>query len=112
VRRRVRLAALGGALLTMAVVAGAAWWAPSSDDAVTTDTIGDRVQTRRGGALPVFAHTPDQAALYRFARERGDVLQWMPCTCGCQQLGHPSNRACYIKAESADSTTWTSHAAT
>jgi len=50
--------------------------------------------------------------LYRFARERGDVLQWMPCTCGCGRLGHASNRACYIKNDTAGRTTWTSHAAT
>ncbi len=84
----------------------------STGDPVTTDAIGDQVQTRGGGALPVFAGTGDTAELYRFARERGDVLQWMPCTCGCGQLGHASNRACYIKSESGDRTTWTSHAAT
>jgi hypothetical protein len=101
-----------GALVTVAIVAGAAWWAQSADDPVTVDAIGDRVQTRRGGALPVFAAAGDTAALYRFARERGDVLQWMPCTCGCAELGHGSNRACYIKSEAGDRTTWTSHAAT
>jgi hypothetical protein len=70
------------------------------------------VQTRHGGALPAFAGTGAEATLYRFARERGDVLRWMPCTCGCAQFNHTSNRSCYIKAESGDSTTWTSHAAT
>lgn len=84
----------------------------SLDDAVTTDSIGDQVQTRRGGALPKFAEPGEVAALYRFAKDRGDVLQWMPCTCGCGQLGHTSNRSCYVKAESGDRTTWTSHAAT
>jgi hypothetical protein len=91
---------------------GATWWAWSADDPVTTDAIGDQIQTRRGGALPVFAGAGDTAALYRFAREGGEVLRWMPCTCGCAELGHTSNRSCYIKAESGDRTTWTSHAAT
>ena len=119
-------------LAAVAVVAilgtGAVWWlssrntfpggagpfaaASAQDDPVTVDRIGDQVQTRAGGALPVFAGTGDTATLYRFARERGDVLQWMPCTCGCAKLGHTSNRSCYIKAESGDRTTWTSHAAT
>jgi len=98
--------------VALVMVAGAAWWAQSAGDEVTIDAIGDKVQTRAAGALPVFATGGDTATLYRFARERGDVLQWMPCTCGCQQFGHTSNRACYIKRESADSTTWTSHAAT
>jgi hypothetical protein len=103
---------LAGVAVAVGLTAGAAWWAWSGDDAVTVDEIGDRVQTRRAGALPVFAAGGDTAALYRFARERGDVLQWMPCTCGCAQLGHASNRACYVKREEGDRTTWTSHAAT
>jgi Protein of unknown function with PCYCGC motif len=98
--------------LAVGLVAGGAWWAHSAGDPVTVDAIGDRVQTRRDGSLPVFADSADTASLYRFARDRGDVLQWMPCTCGCAQLGHASNRACYIKAESEGQTTWTSHAAT
>jgi hypothetical protein len=101
-----------GAAVALAIVAGAAWWAQSADDPVTIDAIGDKVQTRAGGGLPVFATAGDTATLYRFARERGDVLQWMPCTCGCEQFGHASNRSCYIKSETADRTTWTSHAAT
>jgi hypothetical protein len=107
--------ALGGLTLGGLLVAGSVWWVPeavSQDEAVTTDRIGDQVQTRRGGALPKFAEPGEVAALYRFAKDRGDVLQWMPCTCGCGQLGHTSNRSCYVKAESGDRTTWTSHAAT
>jgi len=100
-----------GALVTIAIVDGAAWWAATGDP-VTTDAIGDRVQTRGGGALPVFAGAGDTATLYRFARDRGDVLRWMPCTCGCAELGHTSNRSCYIKSEAGERTTWTSHAAT
>jgi hypothetical protein len=111
-----RLARLSGATTLAAVLAaGAFWWVPdavSQDEAVTVDSIGDQVQTRKGGALPKFADGPELAALYRFARERGDVLRWMPCTCGCARFNHTSNRSCYIKAESGDRTTWTSHAAT
>jgi hypothetical protein len=104
---------LAGLVLAVLLGTGALWWAVSAqDDPVTVDSIGDQVQTRKGGALPVFAGSGDTAALYRFARERGDVLQWMPCTCGCGKLGHTSNRSCYVKAESGDRTTWTSHAAT
>ncbi len=101
-----------GTVVAVVIVVGVAWWAQPATDPVTTDSIGDQVQTRSGGALPVFAGAGETAALYRFARERGDVLQWMPCTCGCEQFGHTSNRSCYIKSESADRTTWTSHAAT
>lgn len=104
----------GALTLGWLLLAGSVWWIPeaaSDDETVTTDNIGDKVQTRRGGALPQFA-TGEAAALYTFAKTRGDVLKWIPCTCGCGQLGHTSNRSCYIKAETGDRTTWTSHAAT
>ena len=84
----------------------------ASAGGVTVDEIGDQVQTVSRGSLPVFAKGPNTGALYAFATERGDVLQWMPCTCGCADLGHGSNRACYIKAETPAQVTYTSHAAT
>jgi hypothetical protein len=76
------------------------------------DEIGDEVQTVPRGGLPQFAADADLPALYRFATTRGDVLRYMPCTCGCAQIGHTSNRSCYIKAETAAAVTYTSHAAT
>ena len=76
------------------------------------DEIGDEVQTVPRGRLPVFAGVADVRGLYQFATTRGDVLRFMPCTCGCAQLGHTSNRSCYVKAESDASVTYTSHAAT
>ena len=107
---------VGGGAVVMAAgggpPAGGAPTAATASDAVTVDAIGDQVQTRRAGALPAFAETGETATLYRFAKERGDVLRWIPCTCGCATLGHTSNRSCYIKAEAGDRTTWTSHAAT
>jgi hypothetical protein len=91
---------------------GAAWWVASAGDPVTKDSIGDSVQTRARGQLPVFANPGETAELYRFAVEHPEVLAFMPCTCGCGSLGHPSNRACYVKAETTDRVTFTSHAAT
>ncbi|MGH7313387.1 MAG: PCYCGC motif-containing (lipo)protein [Candidatus Rokuibacteriota bacterium] len=80
---------------------------------VTTDEIGDKVQTLPRGQLPEFARTPDQQTLYRYAVEHGDELRYIPCTCGCGSFGHTSNRDCYIKADNPDGTlTFTSHAAT
>jgi hypothetical protein len=103
----VALVALG---LTAAV---GAWWVKApGNGGVTVDTIGDRVQTVAKGTLPVFAHEGDLGALYRFAAGQADVLRWIPCTCGCAELGHRSNRACYIKDEHDEGVTFTSHAAT
>jgi hypothetical protein len=78
----------------------------------STDEIGDRVQTVPHGQLPAFAREGDADTLYRFATTHGDVLRWMPCTCGCAQVGHTSNRSCYIKSETHADVTYTSHAAT
>lgn len=82
---------------------------------VTTDDIGDQVQTLPKGQLPDFAGpgTPDIRRLYQYAVEHGNELQYIPCFCGCYRFGHKSNRDCYIKAFNRDGTlTFTSHAAT
>jgi hypothetical protein len=104
-------------LVVLAVVllvagGGAAWWLASANDPVTTDQIGDSVQTRARGQLPVFADRADMPDLYRFAVEHPEVLAFMPCTCGCGGLGHVATRSCYVKGETPDRVTFTSHAAT
>jgi hypothetical protein len=111
-RRRL----LYGAGATL-VAAGAAWqmWPPGDGDtaSVTTDAIGDQVQTLPRGQLPVFARTGEIQSLYRYAVDHGDELQYIPCFCGCGRFGHQSNLDCYIKAVNPDGTlTFTSHAAT
>lgn len=98
--------------LVVATAGGVWWWTTPSDTTVSIDHIGDRVQTVARGQLPVFAAKEDVGALYRFATEQGDLLRHMPCTCGCGDLGHGSNRACYIKTETSERVTYTSHAAT
>jgi hypothetical protein len=103
----ILLAGLGAA-----AAGGAWWWSAAPDAVVSIDHIGDRVQTVARGRGPVFAATADAAELYRFATEQGELLRHMPCPCGCGDLGHGSNRACYIKAETSDRVTYTSHAAT
>ena len=108
-RRLVVIAALA---VLVAAGGGAVWWLTAAADPVTVDSIGDSVQTRARGQLPVFAEGKDAQALYRFAVEHPEVLSFMPCVCGCADLGHTSNRSCYVKAETSDRVTFTSHAAT
>ncbi len=80
---------------------------------MTTDEIGDQVQTLTRGQVPEFARRDDLARLYRYAVEHGDELRYIPCFCGCFRFGHRSNRECYIKSANADGAiTFTSHAAT
>lgn len=40
-------------------------------------------------------HAEGQAA-YAFALARPDVLQWLPCYCGCTGIPHRSNLDCYF----------------
>lgn len=81
---------------------------------VTTDRHGDTVQTVPRGELPEFVRgSPDASRLYRFATERAADLEYIPCFCGCKNIGHRSNRDCYIKSFNRDGTvTYTSHGAT
>jgi hypothetical protein len=41
---------------------------------------------------------------YAFALERPEVLQYMPCFCGCGAGGHESNLDCFVKEIGADGT--------
>ena len=115
-KRRVFLYGLCGT--GAAAAAGIAAWQVSrggtgTASQVTTDAIGDQVQTLPKGQLPEFAGTEEIRQLYRFAVEHGDELQYVPCFCGCYRFGHTSNRDCYIKSFNRDGTlTFTSHAAT
>ena len=105
------------AFLYAAIVTGAVFILPrpSPGGPVTTDAIGDQVQTLPKGQLPDFAG-PSRPLIhqrYAYAVEHGDELQYIPCFCGCARFGHSSNRDCYIKSFNEDGTlTFTSHAAT
>jgi hypothetical protein len=80
---------------------------------ITRDDIGDQVQTLPKGQLPEFAGPPNVRVAYRYAVERGDDLQYIPCFCGCVRFGHKHNGDCYLKSFNKDGTiTFTSHAAT
>jgi hypothetical protein len=39
---------------------------------------------------------------YRFAVANETLLQWMPCFCGCGDLGHRSNFDCYVQEVRSD----------
>jgi Protein of unknown function with PCYCGC motif len=99
-------------LLTIGLAAaGLVWWMGADAQPVTVDEIGDQNQTLPRGQTPLFAAKGDTARLYAFAADNADTLRFMPCTCGCVNFGHTSNRSCYVKGESGDRVTFTSHAA-
>jgi len=39
---------------------------------------------------------------YQFAAANPDVLTQLPCYCGCGEMGHTSNYACYIAGKNSD----------
>ncbi len=49
---------------------------------------------------------------YQFAVANPDVLQQLPCYCGCGPIGHTSNYACYVVEQNSDGTakTFDNHA--
>jgi hypothetical protein len=41
---------------------------------------------------------------YQFAVANPDVLKQLPCYCGCGDMGHTSNYACYVAGTNANAT--------
>lgn len=80
---------------------------------ITDPKTGDRFQTEGPGELPIFAleASPRVHEAYRFATANGDLLKYIPCFCGCKNIGHRHNGDCYIKERHPDGRiTFTSHA--
>ena len=50
-------------------------------------------------------------AAYEFAARHPEVLQYVPCFCGCERNGHSGNESCFVKARDASGrvTAWDSH---
>lgn len=92
------------------------WAGPGSTDTPRQKTPhGDWLETVPSGALPSFANkggTKVQEA-YRYAVDNEATLQYIPCFCGCNRIGHHHNAACYIAERlPGGRVTFTSHAAT
>ena len=45
---------------------------------------------------------PEVQQAYRFAIARPEVLQYIPCFCGCGSSGHKSNKDCYVREIRSD----------
>ena len=73
------------------------------------------------GELPPFPTSPYPAprplevsqAVYTFAARHPEVLHYVPCFCGCQNMGHSDNDDCFIKSRAANGRpTWEPHGMT
>jgi hypothetical protein len=98
--------ALGGSL---------AWWASApAEPPQRKTTSGDLLETVPHGELPSFARTGGLKveAVYRYAVEHGETLQYIPCVCGCGTIGHRHNADCYVAERLPDGAiTFTNHGA-
>ena len=64
-------------------------------------------------ARPDYVRTgpADYQAAYAYALARPDVLQWLPCYCGCVGMGHRSNLDCFFqRREQAGDIVYEEHA--
>jgi hypothetical protein len=49
-------------------------------------------------------------AAYEFAARHPEVLQYVPCFCGCERGGHGGNHDCFVRSRDANGkVTWDSH---
>ncbi|PTQ56225.1 MAG: putative lipoprotein [Candidatus Carbobacillus altaicus] len=80
----------------------------------TETRTGDvRETTASIGTLPSFLRnaSDEVRATYHLAAKHADMLEWMPCTCGCGSLGHRNNRDCFIDEMRLDgAVVWNAHA--
>ena len=49
--------------------------------------------------------------VYEFAARHPEVMQYVPCYCGCERIGHTANHSCFVKSRAADGrvTEWDTH---
>jgi hypothetical protein len=49
--------------------------------------------------------------VYEFAARHPEVLQYVPCYCGCERQGHTANHSCFVKSRATNGrvTEWDAH---
>ncbi len=67
-------------------------------------------------ALPPVPYAPSRPMaivqhVYEFAARHPEVLQYVPCYCGCERMSHNGNHDCFVKARKANGTVteWEPH---
>ena len=90
-----------------------AWWASAPAEPPQRKTpSGDWLETVPRGGLPSFARKGGAKveAVYRYAVEYGEILEYIPCVCGCGATGHRHNADCYVAERLPDGAiTFTNH---
>ncbi|MFC5558037.1 PCYCGC motif-containing (lipo)protein [Ureibacillus thermophilus] len=73
---------------------------------------GDLQELTAKEELPAFLKEKHEtvSAVYKIALEYADVLEWIPCYCGCgESAGHRSSLNCFIAEIREDEVLWDDH---
>jgi hypothetical protein len=99
IRKRLSLVAL---VAILAVAATAQSPSPTKPPVLHLPAIDPRLLPRP----PVIIQ-----AVYRYAAEHPEVLRYVPCFCGCNEMGHRSSEDCFVKSRSKNGTVteWNEH---
>lgn len=92
--KRYRLAVVVGVVaLAVGIVTAISFWPGGSRETSTAYALAPE------SVLPAdISRAPARVReAYRFAVANREVLQWIPCYCGCGAEGHTSNASCYVK---------------
>ena len=92
--------------------------AGASAEAVAGDAMSSEHGMDAAAAMDdAWAHRPEftrasttTEEAYRYALYNPQIVQWMPCYCGCGAMGHRSNLDCYIKPTADGQVTFEEHA--
>lgn len=105
--KQLRLALV--AILAFSAMAQSA----STPQSKTTPSSGDLPVLHLPKIDPRLLPRPPEViqAVYRFAAEHPEILRYMPCFCGCNEMGHRSSEACFVKSRSRNGavTEWNEH---
>lgn len=101
-------------LVTTVASAGrrARWWAPAVLFVLVSCSRGPDYPP-----LPQVQHSAhrSEAAIreaYHFVAAHPEVVQYVPCFCGCERHGHTSVGDCFVKARSRHGVEWNDHGMT
>jgi hypothetical protein len=83
---------------------GTGWTAMPTMEPQATPSAPAAAEMPMAAAEAAWAARPDYVRAnaateeaYHFALQHPEIVQWMPCYCGCEGMGHGSNLDCYYK---------------
>lgn len=106
---KIRFIAAAGLLTLVCVVAAAADAPGAAQRAGSAPAAITPMKPAPPGKLPPlpavnYAPVRPMAVVqqvYEFAARHPEVLQYVPCYCGCERIGHKGNHECFIKSRAA-----------